>query len=300
MSACYYAQFHLNNGVPVAESIPATEHSVMTAWPTEADAIKNVIKHYAGERQVFATVMDSYDYENALDKVVPLMVPEKEKKDHGKGLWVLRPDSGDPTDVVLKGLRAGDKAVGHVVNSKGFKVIKGISVIQGDGVDYKEIKKVLEAVLEAGYSAQNVAFGMGGGLLQKCNRDTMSFATKLSYIKYADGSVRQVMKCPKTDAGKISLPGPLKVKLVNGIPTVFPAKEDEHDPADLLVTVYNCGPVAGFKWPTFSEMKEKVKKEWAAMPKCHDPISAELRVNIEAWVKDYKENYLKKVLAGTH
>jgi len=72
MSACYYAQFHLNNGVPIAESIPATEHSVMTAWPTEADAIRNVIKHSAGEKQVFATVMDSYDYENALDKVLPL------------------------------------------------------------------------------------------------------------------------------------------------------------------------------------------------------------------------------------
>jgi len=243
--------------------------------------------------------MDSYDYENALDKVVPLLVPEKEKKDHGKGVWVLRPDSGDPTDVVLKALHAGDKAVGSLTNSKGFKVIKGINVIQGDGVDYKEIKKVLTAVLDAGFAAQNVAFGMGGGLLQKCNRDTMSFATKLSYIKYADGTTRQVMKCPKTDAGKISLPGILKVKRVNGIPTIFPAKEDEHDPEDLLVTVYDCGPVAGLKWPTFTELKNKVKDEWPKVPKAYDPISKELRANIDAWVQDYKDNYLKKVL-GTH
>jgi len=227
------------------------------------------------------------------------MIPEKEKKDKGNGVWVLRPDSGDPTDSVLKGLNAGDKAVGHNNNGKGFKVLKGINVIQGDGVDYKEIKKVMGAVLDAGFSAQNVAFGMGGGLLQKCNRDTMSFATKLSYIKYADGTTRQVMKCPKTDAGKVSLPGPLKVKIVNGVPMVFPAKEDEQDPADLLVTMYDCGPVAGFKWPTFTELREKVKKEWTALPKHHDPISAELRVNIDAWIKDYKENYLKKVLAGT-
>jgi len=127
----------------------------------------------------------------------------------------------------------------------------------------------------------------------------MSFATKLSYIKYADGTTRQVMKCPKTDAGKISLPGILKVKRVNGIPTIFPAKEDEHDPEDLLVTVYDCGPVAGLKWPTFTELKNKVKDEWPKVPKAYDPISKELRANIDAWVQDYKDNYLKKVL-GTH
>jgi len=299
MSAAYYAQFHLNNGVPVADSIPATEHSVMTAWPTEADAIRNVFRHYAGEGKIFATVMDSYDYENALDKVVPAMIEEKTKIDHGKGTWVLRPDSGDPTDSVLKALRAGDKAAGHIVNGKGFKVLKGLAVIQGDGVDYKEIKKVLAAVLEAGYAAQNVAFGMGGGLLQKVNRDTMSFATKLSYIHYADGKVRQVMKCPKTDSTKVSLPGILKVKRVNGVPTVFPAKEDEHDPEDILQTVYDHGPVKGFTWPDFNTLKARVAAEWHKVPKNYDPISKELHAEIDAWVKNYKENYLKNIL-GSH
>ena len=51
---------------------------------------------------------------------------------------------------------------------------------------------------------QAVAFGMGGGLLQKVNRDTMQFATKLSHIVYADGSVREVAKMPKTDPAKAS------------------------------------------------------------------------------------------------
>jgi len=295
LSAAYYAQFVLNNGVPIAESIPATEHSVMTAWPTEADAIRNVFTQYAGEGKVFATVMDSYDYQNALDTVVPLVLPDKLKKDNGKGLWVLRPDSGDPTDSVLRGLRGADKAAGHVVNKKGFKVINGLSVIQGDGVDYKEIKKIITAVLDEKYSAQNVAFGMGGGLLQKMNRDTMSFATKLCYIRYADGTFRHVMKYPKTDASKISLPGPLKVLRVNGIPTIFPAAEDEKDPDNLLVTVYENGPVAGLKWPTFTELRNRVKEEWPKVPKNYDPISKELRVIIDAWVKDYKDNYLAKV-----
>ena len=54
---------------------------------------------------------------------------------------------------------------------------------------------------------QAVAFGMGGGLLQKVNRDTMSFATKLSHIVYADGSRRDIMKAPSSDTSKASLPG---------------------------------------------------------------------------------------------
>jgi len=63
-----------------------------------------------------------------------------------------------------------------------------------------------------------------------------------------------------------------------------------------LVTVYNCGPIQGFKWPTFSALKEKVKTSWPQVPKAHNPISKELQVDIDAWVKDYKENYMKKVL----
>lgn len=64
---------------------------------------------------------------------------------------------------------------------------------------------------DAGFSSQNVAYGMGGGLLQKVNRDTMQFATKLCHITYADGTVRDVMKNPKTSKSKQSLPGELAV-----------------------------------------------------------------------------------------
>lgn len=54
---------------------------------------------------------------------------------------------------------------------------------------------------------QAVAFGMGGGLLQKVNRDTLSFATKLSHVVYADGTPADIMKNPVSDAAKISFPG---------------------------------------------------------------------------------------------
>jgi nicotinic acid phosphoribosyltransferase len=105
--------------------------------------------------------------------------------------------------------RAADKVFGSTVNKKGFKVLNGCGVIQGDGVNYTTISNILDATIQLGFSVENVAFGMGAGLLQKLNRDTMSFATKLSHIRYADGTVRDIMKTPKTDAAKFSLPGTL-------------------------------------------------------------------------------------------
>ena len=54
------AQFELNGGEPVGASIPATEHSVMTAWATERAAIENMIDRFGDG--LFACVMDSYDY----------------------------------------------------------------------------------------------------------------------------------------------------------------------------------------------------------------------------------------------
>jgi len=98
----------------------------------------------------------------------------------------------DPFSLSLSHDSAAEKVFGYDVNQKGYKVIKGCGVIQGDGVSYESLGRILDAVLAGGYSAQNCAFGMGGGLLQKLNRDTMSFATKLSYIVYEDGTTRYV------------------------------------------------------------------------------------------------------------
>jgi nicotinic acid phosphoribosyltransferase len=289
MSACYYAQYTLNNGKPVATSIPATEHSVMTAWSTESAAIRNMFNKY-GEGVAFATVMDSYDYTHAMEKIVPALYPEK----HKNSMWVLRPDSGDPVEVILQALKAGEEAAGVVVNKKKFKVIQGINAIQGDGIGLPEIKLICEKTIEAGFAVSNVAFGMGSGLLQKLNRDTMSFATKLCYICYEDGTPRNVMKKPKTDGGKTSLPGMLKVVRENGIPTVLPLKEGEVDPNSIMQVVWDKGPV-DVKWEDFDSLRARVKKEWTALPKKHDPVSAALKDKITEWIADYDINYKTKL-----
>lgn len=72
--------------------------------------------------------------------------------------------------VLSQGLQALDKVFGSDVNTKGYKVIRGAGVIQGDGINIVAIGKIQSAVMAAGFSAENVAFGMGGGLLQRVNR----------------------------------------------------------------------------------------------------------------------------------
>ncbi len=276
MSACYYGQFTLNNGKPIASSIPATEHSVMTSWETELAATLNMVEKYG--HGVFATVADSYDYQNFLDTVLPVVAPLVKAKG---GTHVIRPDSGDPVQCVIQGLDACAQHYGYTVNSKGFKVLNNSAVIQGDGINYDVIEKVLEAVMGLSYSAQNVAFGMGGGLLQKCNRDTLSMATKLCQITYADGTVRDVMKAPKTDEGKYSLPGKLKVGLTsNGAFTTYPAEERVFM-FNCLGIVYDCGPVK-VNWPTFDRVKEFLETNWKNSPKLHNAVSKELQAKIEA------------------
>eukprot|EP01091_Cochliopodium_minus_P009972 TRINITY_DN2579_c1_g1_i1.p1 TRINITY_DN2579_c1_g1~~TRINITY_DN2579_c1_g1_i1.p1 ORF type:complete len:510 (-),score=137.55 TRINITY_DN2579_c1_g1_i1:86-1615(-) len=283
LSACYYVQFHLNGGKPIGTSIPATEHSVMTSWPSEKDAIKNMMNRFGGEGKVYACVLDSYDYKNCLEHVVPSL---KELKVEKKGFMVYRPDSGDPIEAVLMGLAAGEKTFGFTKNKKGFKVLNGVGVIQGDGINDQNVNQILEAVHKNGYSAQNVAFGMGGGLLHKMNRDTMSFATKLSHITYQNGTHRDVMKKPKTDPTKYSLPGEVKViRNEKGYPVVYPV-EHPVEGENLLQTFYDNGPVKDLKWPLFYEIRERIEKEWHNLDPLFDPISPQLKLKMQ----NYKIN----------
>jgi len=277
MSACYHVQYHLNAGRPVGTSIPATEHSVMTAWPNEEAALLNEIELYG--TSLFACVMDSYDYDNALDVVLPNVAEKVKEKG---GTIVLRPDSGEPLEQVLKGLKAAEKTFGAVENKKGFKVLKNSAVIQGDGVDYNAIKSILDGVMAEGFSACNVAFGMGGGLLQKMNRDTMSFACKLSHIVDASGEARDVMKTPKTSSAKISLPGKLFVgRDAEGVPKVYPAEDDVCPSLEpVLKVVYDHGPVPD-AFDDFDTCKARVEAQWAALPAQGKPFSQHLQDKID-------------------
>ncbi len=192
--------------IDVAElacSIPAAEHSTVTCWGSdmnhERKALENMIKHF-GDGPLFAFVSDSYDYKRFVREVWchPDIIDDVRK---AGATPVVRPDSGDPNEMVLYGLTHLADAWGYEVNDKGYKVLNGINVIQGDGMNSESVVKMYEAVTKAGFSPQNVAVGMGGGLLQKHNRDFMSWSMKMFQIK-RDGLWHNVQKTPVTQPEK--------------------------------------------------------------------------------------------------
>jgi len=195
-----------------AFSIPAAEHSTITCWGKEheSDAYNNMLRRFARPGKLLAVVSDSYDIYNACKNIWGGTL-RQDVIDSGATV-VIRPDSGDPATVVHKCLRLLESKFGSKVNSKGYKVLNNVRVLQGDGINRDSIDRILRCIVEAGYSATNVAFGMGGALLQQHNRDTQKFAMKCSYME-VDGKGVDVFKDPVTDPGKKSKKGRLDLVL---------------------------------------------------------------------------------------
>jgi nicotinamide phosphoribosyltransferase len=182
-------------------------------------------------------VSDSYDLFGVLENVWGDTLRDK-VRDSG-GTLVIRPDSGVPVDIILKSLDILERKVGMTKNTKGYKLLpKYYRLIQGDGVNQQSIREILTAMMSHGYSASNIAFGMGGALLQQVNRDTQKFAFKCSEAT-VDGKSVKVFKDPATDTGKRSKAGRLSLVRENGqLRTVEGERRD-----DLLVTVFEDGTI---------------------------------------------------------
>jgi len=196
-------------GEPMAGfSIPAAEHSTITAWGRdgELEAYRNMLRQFAKPGTLLAVVSDSYDLDAAVARLWGGAL--REEVIASGATVVIRPDSGDPTSVVLRTVRALDASFGSDANAKGFKVLRHVRVIQGDGITRQSIASILGALESAGYSADNVAFGQGGALLQQVNRDTLGFAMKASAARIG-GEWRDVFKAPVTDPAKRSKAGRL-------------------------------------------------------------------------------------------
>jgi nicotinamide phosphoribosyltransferase len=230
----------------VCGSIPAAEHSTITSWgrENEVKAFKNMIDKFGSG--LVAVVSDSYDIFNA---VTNLWGDElKDRVIEMDGMLVVRPDSGDPTQVPVDVIELLDKAFGHTVNSKGYKVLNHVRVLQGDGINQISVNTIMERLIALEYSITNIAFGMGGALLQAPNRDTMSFAIKASAAKI-NGEWIEVFKDPITDTGKRSKKGRLALIVRDGEYETI--REDElvgdlaYPGVNKLVTVYEDGLIVG-------------------------------------------------------
>lgn len=176
-------------GTPLpAYSVIASEHSTMTInGPAGEKAQIKMLIDEAKKGKIVSIVSDSYDYYNNVENVYGGEF-KQDILEAGKagGRVVVRPDSGDPVEVVTKTLeilceKYRDECTTIEKNGKQFKLLPPcIRVLQGDGIDLDSLHKMLTAIEKAGFSAENMVFGMGGGLEQKVNRDDLNFAQKAS------------------------------------------------------------------------------------------------------------------------
>jgi len=187
-------------------SIPAAEHSTITSWGRtgEVDAYRNMVQQFGKPGSLLAVVSDSYDIYNAC------RMWGTELKDEvvaSGATVVIRPDSGDPVEVLPKMFNILADTFGYTTNAKGYKVLNNVRMLWGDGINQLSIRSILGVVVDmGGWSADNLAFGMGGALLQQLDRDTQKFAMKCSAAE-VNGEWVDVFKDPITDRVKASKKG---------------------------------------------------------------------------------------------
>ena len=199
-------------------SVQATEHSVMTAMGPDGEMEQaiNVVK--SAHDGILSIVIDSYNYKNFLENAcIEGHELNKEiinflNKTEGNKV-VFRPDSGEPISTTIDCLEIIERGFGSKENSKGYKTFNAnIGLLWGDGLDYHKIRDILFGIKAQGWAAENLIFGMGGGLHTNVNRDTQRNAFKCS-AQLRDGEWIDIFKKP-LDSSKKSKKGRFKL-LVN-------------------------------------------------------------------------------------
>ncbi|XP_077328183.1 nicotinamide phosphoribosyltransferase [Lithobates pipiens] len=226
-------------------SVPAAEHSTITAWGKdhETDAFRHIVTQFSSVP--VSVVSDSYDIYNACEKIWGEDLRSLIESRSPDAPLIVRPDSGDPLDTVLKVLEILGRKFPVQENSRGYKVLPPyLRVIQGDGVDINTLQEIVEGMKKHKWSIENIAFGSGGALLQKLTRDLLNCSFKCSYV-VTNGLGVNVFKDPVADPNKRSKKGRLSIhKTANSFVTLEEGKGDleEYGP-DLLHTVFKNGKI---------------------------------------------------------
>lgn len=218
---------------PVAFGSPSTEHSVMCSnRAVDGDEItflrRLLVNIYPNTS--FSVVLDSYDYDNVVDNILPELKPEIMAHN---GCMLVRGDSGDCVEVVTKTVFKLWKIFGGTINSKGYKVLDPhVKAIYGDSITIQRCEEIFEILMEHGFACSNVVLGVGSfsmqcieetdevegklpngttvwvnvKLLKPFTRDTFSSCIKATYCEI-NGEPYPIFKNPKNGGFKKSQKG---------------------------------------------------------------------------------------------
>ena len=213
-------------GVPenylLGGSVAATEHSVMCAGgeDSELETFNRLLDLYPSG--IVSVVSDTWDLWHVLTHIIPQI---KNRVIARPGKLVIRPDSGNPADIVCGDPNAepGSPAFkgviellwdtfGGTVTSTGHRLLdQHIGCIYGDSITYERAKEITDRLAEKGFASANMVFGVGSYTYQYVTRDTFGFAMKATWVE-VDGKGRDIFKKPRTDNGvKNSAKGRLAV-----------------------------------------------------------------------------------------
>ena len=238
-----------------AYNIPAMEHSTVCSWGRDQEerAYANAIDRFlTGPGTMLSMVYDAYDAHHALDVIIGKNLKQKVLDSGGR--LVVRPDSGDPVSEVMYALRSLANSFGSTINSKGYTVLHpAVRIIQGDGVNETSIHSIMTAMEINGFSIENVAFGMGGGLLQSVTRDTLGFAQKANAVSSGHEGWIGISKEPATARQKTSKKGVQMVVREQG--KIITVPEGTYPPErNLLQPVWQEGKLLRFQ--NFQELRD--------------------------------------------
>lgn len=252
---------------PVAFGSPSTEHSVMCSnFAVDGDEI-TILRRLLTEiypNTSFSAVLDSYDYWNVIENILPQLKPEIMAHN---GCMLMRGDSGDCVEVVTKTVFKLWEVFGGTVNSKGYKVLDPhVKAIYGDSITIQRCEEIYKILMENGFACSNVALGVGSfsfqcveedGILKPFTRDTFSSCIKATYCEI-DGKPVPIFKNPKDGGFKKSQKGCCTVHDENGIKWDDGLTWEQacYDGNNLLQTVFKDGYLV--KEFTLSEVRKNL------------------------------------------
>ena len=263
----------------VAGSVPATEHSVMCAGGKEDEesTFRRLLETYP--KGILSVVSDTWDLWRVCTQHVVALKEEILARD---GKLVIRPDSGDPVDILCgREERLSDApgeyktpaeigviellwdVFGGTVNKQGYKVLDPhIGAIYGDSITIERADEICRRLEAKGFASTNVVLGIGSFTYQFNTRDTFGFAMKATYCEI-NGEGREIFKDPITDDGtKKSATGLLSVTRdeYSGDYMLMDRVDWQTSKGGELKTIYRDGSFENTT--TLLEIRENLKKNF--------------------------------------
>ena len=260
-------------------SVNASEHSVSTTCIFTMGEEK-MISYFMDQfpTGILSIVSDTFDLWKLITEYLPA---NKEQIMSRDGKLVIRPDSGDPVDIIcgintkndpdnrygkLEGTPEYKGVVellwdifGGTINEQGFKVLDPhIGAIYGDSINLERQIQIYERLADKGFASTNIVLGVGSFTYQMNTRDTLGFAAKGAWFE-TDGKGYDIYKDPITDDGtKKSLKGLVQVVMENEEYQVNTQCTWEQEGQGLLQTIFEDGKF--YNQTSLTSIREKINE----------------------------------------